>query len=94
MSDIARIIGQRIRNYRVKLGLSQEKLAELSGIPLHHRNDCTQKASPDALRLSVSLNSGLSPYDFVLQSPVNRTGQRYLVYLFLKDQVHDPEWKV
>lgn len=31
MSDIAKSVGQRIRNYRTKLGLSQEKLAELSG---------------------------------------------------------------
>ena len=31
MSEIAKTIGQRIRNYRVGLGLSQEKLAELSG---------------------------------------------------------------
>ena len=34
MSDIAKIIGQRIRNNRNKLGLSQEKLAEFSGC--HH----------------------------------------------------------
>lgn len=31
MSDIAKIIGQRIRNYRTENGLSQEKLAEMSG---------------------------------------------------------------
>ena len=31
MSEIAKIIGQRIRNNRVKLGLNQESLAELSG---------------------------------------------------------------
>ncbi len=31
MSDLAKIVGQRIRNYRTKLGLSQEKLAELAG---------------------------------------------------------------
>ena len=31
MNDIAKILGQRIRNYRVTKGLSQEKLAELSG---------------------------------------------------------------
>ncbi len=31
MSEIARSIGKRIRNYRNNLGLSQEKLAELSG---------------------------------------------------------------
>ena len=31
MTDIAKIIGQRIRNYRTQKGLSQEKLAELAG---------------------------------------------------------------
>lgn len=31
MSDIAKVIGQRIRNYRTQKGLSQEKLAELAG---------------------------------------------------------------
>ena len=31
MNDLAEKIGQRIRNYRTQLGLSQEKLAELSG---------------------------------------------------------------
>lgn len=31
MRDLAKIVGQRIRNYRTKLGLSQEKLAELAG---------------------------------------------------------------
>jgi len=30
MSEIAKSVGQRIRNYRTGLGLSQEKLAELS----------------------------------------------------------------
>ncbi|MBP3436949.1 MAG: helix-turn-helix transcriptional regulator [Clostridia bacterium] len=31
MSEIAKILGQRIRNYRTAKHLSQEKLAELSG---------------------------------------------------------------
>lgn len=31
MSDIAKAVGQRIRNYRTQKRLSQEKLAELSG---------------------------------------------------------------
>lgn len=31
MSEIAKYIGQRIRNYRTKQSLSQEKLAELAG---------------------------------------------------------------
>lgn len=32
MSEIARTIGQRIRNYRTQKGLSQDKLAELAGV--------------------------------------------------------------
>lgn len=31
MSDIAKILGQRIRKYRTSKGLSQEKLSELAG---------------------------------------------------------------
>lgn len=31
MSNLVKIVGQRIRNYRTQLGLSQEKLAELAG---------------------------------------------------------------
>lgn len=31
MKDLAKIVGQRIRNYRTQQGLSQEKLAELAG---------------------------------------------------------------
>ena len=31
MSDIAKVLGQRIRNHRTSKGLSQEKLAELAG---------------------------------------------------------------
>ena len=31
MKELAKIVGQRIRNYRTQLGLSQEKLAELAG---------------------------------------------------------------
>ena len=30
MSELAKTVGQRIRNYRTKLGYSQEKLAELA----------------------------------------------------------------
>lgn len=36
MSDLAKSIGRRIRSYRIRLDLSQEKLAELSGChPTH-----------------------------------------------------------
>lgn len=30
MSELTKMVGQRIRNYRTQLGLSQEKLAELA----------------------------------------------------------------
>lgn len=33
MSEIAKFIGQRIRNYRTQQNLSQEKLAEMAGCP-------------------------------------------------------------
>ncbi len=31
MNEIAKIVGKRVRNYRHQLGISQERLAELSG---------------------------------------------------------------
>ena len=31
MSEIVKTVGQRIRSYRLQLGFSQEKVAELSG---------------------------------------------------------------
>ena len=31
MSEITKVVGQRIRSYRLQLGLSQEIVAELSG---------------------------------------------------------------
>ena len=34
MSELAKVVGQRIRNYRTGRGFSQEKLAELAGC--HH----------------------------------------------------------
>ena len=64
MSDIAKVIGQRIRNYRTSAGLSQEKLAELSGChptyigQLEHgeKNATVESIEKIASALNVSLS--------------------------------------
>ena len=65
MSNIAKILGQRIRNYRTNKGLSQEKLAELSGC--HHtyigqiergeKNATIESIEKIAAALNVSLSA-------------------------------------
>lgn len=64
MSDITKILGQRIRNYRISKGLSQEKLAELSGchptyigqIERAEKNATVESIEKIATALSVSLS--------------------------------------
>ena len=64
MSDIAKIVGQRIRNYRTQLGLSQEKLAELSGchptyigqIERGEKNATLESIEKISLALNISLS--------------------------------------
>ena len=64
MSDIARILGQRIRNYRTAGGLSQEKLAELSGchptyigqIERGEKNATLESIEKIAVALNISLS--------------------------------------
>ena len=64
MSDIARILGKRIRNYRTAKGLSQEKLAELSGchptyigqIERGEKNATVESIEKIATALCVSLS--------------------------------------
>lgn len=63
MSDIAKIVGQRIRKYRTAKGLSQEKLAELSGchptyvgqIERGEKNVTIESVEKIAVALGVSL---------------------------------------
>ena len=64
MSNIIKILGQRIRNYRTVKGLSQEKLAELAGC--HHtyigqiergeKNATVESVEKIAAALNVSLS--------------------------------------
>ena len=64
MSDIAKIIGQRIRNYRTQKGLSQEKLAELAGchptyigqLERGEKNATLESVEKIALAMDISLS--------------------------------------
>jgi cystathionine beta-lyase family protein involved in aluminum resistance len=64
MSDIAKILGQRIRNCRTEQGLSQEKLAELSGchptyigqVERGEKNATIESIEKIALALNVPLS--------------------------------------
>ncbi len=64
MSDIAKAVGQRIRNYRTQNGLSQEKLAELSGchptyigqLERGEKNATLESIERIAAALSISLS--------------------------------------
>ena len=65
MSEIVKIIGQRIRNYRTKKGLSQENLAELSGchptyigqIERGEKNATIESIEKICVALDISLSS-------------------------------------
>ena len=65
MSEIAKSIGQRIRNYRTKLGWSQERLAELSGchstyigqLERGEKNATLESIEKIAAALNVSLST-------------------------------------
>lgn len=64
MSDIAKILGQRIRNYRIAKGFSQEKLAEFSGchptyigqIERAEKNATIESIAKIAAALNISLS--------------------------------------
>lgn len=64
MGEIAKAVGQRIRNYRTKSGLSQEKLAELSGchptyigqLERGEKNATIESIDKIAIALNVSMS--------------------------------------
>ena len=65
MSDITKVLGQRIRSYRTSMGLSQEKLAELAGchptyigqIERGEKNATVESIEKIASALNVSLST-------------------------------------
>ncbi len=64
MSDIAKVLGQRIRSYRTSKGLSQEKLAEYSGCHPTYIGQIERgekNATIESIeKISVALNISLS----------------------------------
>lgn len=77
MSEIAKSVGQRIRSYRIRLELSQEKLAELSGVhPTYigqlergEKNATLESIEKIAKALNVSLSQ---LFEKLGDSPENR----------------------
>ena len=72
MSDIAKIIGQRIRNYRTQKGLSQEKLAELAGC---HPTYIGQLERGDKNATLESVEKIASAMDISLSELFNKLGK-------------------
>lgn len=64
MSDIAKYVGRRIRSYRTRRGLSQERLAEMSGchptyigqLERGEKNATIESVEKIALALDVSMS--------------------------------------
>lgn len=71
MSEIAKVLGQRIRNYRLQIGLSQEKLAELSGchptyigqVERGEKNATMESIEKIATALNIPLSMLFDKYD-------------------------------
>ena len=60
MSDIAKIVGQRIRNYRTAKGLSQEKLAELAKCHFTYIGQIERGTIESIEKIALALNVSLS----------------------------------
>ena len=71
MSDISKHIGKRIRSYRLQLGLSQEKIAELAGchptyigqVERGEKNATLESIEKIAIALNVPLAKLFDKYD-------------------------------
>lgn len=78
MSNIAKIIGQRIRNYRLQLDLSQEKVAELSGchptyigqIERGEKNATLESIEKISSALNVPLSQLFEKYEMIINEDI------------------------
>lgn len=96
MSDIAKVLGQRIRNYRTNRGLSQEKLAELSGCHPTYIGQIERgekNATIESIeKISAALNISLSKLFEMLGSQENETCNIPLqCYEFLSAKTKDEQ---
>jgi len=99
MSDIAKVLGQRIRNYRTAKGLSQEKLAELSGCHPTYIGQIERgekNATIESIeKISVALNVSLSKLFEKLGS--QEDGMRDIpleCYEFLSSKTNDEQEQI
>ena len=75
MSEIAKTVGQRIRSYRLQLGFSQEKVAELSGchptyigqVERGEKNATLESIEKIAAAIEVPLSKLLQIYRIILE---------------------------
>ena len=78
MSDIAKLVGQRIRNYRTQAGMSQEKVAELSGchptyigqVERGEKNATLESVGKIAVALNVPLAKLFDKIEVVSQNDI------------------------
>lgn len=98
MSEIATLLGNRIRSYRKKLGLSQEKLAELSGchptyigqLERGEKNATLESIEKISLALEVSLSELFDKLDGLQQDTENYPLKCYelVIQKNVKEQEH------
>ena len=98
MSDIAKIIGQRIRNYRTQLGFSQEKLAELSGCHPTYIGQLERGEKNATLesieKVSLALNISLSKLFENLGGTIDSNGIPSKCYEFISSKEQNEQEKL
>jgi len=72
-SDAARIFGERVRSHRLRLGISQETLAELSGLHWTALGKIERGMRNPSLHNIVKIASGLAVDPGVLVSGIGRS---------------------
>lgn len=96
MSGISKIIGKRIRSYRLQLGLSQERTAELSGchptyigqVERGEKNATLESIEKIALALNVPLEKLFEKY---ASSPDNDIPAQCYDFLLSKSKAEQEE---